>query len=171
VGRTLLSVAFDLDVAVDADFDFDFDREGHGFSRAEIEPPKSTRLQPLRAGLAVGLAARNRKRPVCPHITSAVKNEVRKKHGLLPPEKIAAIRAKLELTQSELEDVLGTGPKMVVRWESGKVIQSRGHDNMLRLLDRDPGTLKSLRQIQALRSAEQDKYAESASAKMSVARV
>ena len=71
MGRTLLSVAFDLDVAVDADFDFDFDREGHGFSRAEIEPPKSTRLQPLRAGLAVGLAARNRKRPVCPHITTA----------------------------------------------------------------------------------------------------
>ena len=32
----------------------------------------------------------------------AVKNEVRKKHGLLPPEKIAAIRAKVELTQSEL---------------------------------------------------------------------
>jgi len=101
----------------------------------------------------------------------AVKNEVRKKHGLLPPEKIGAIRAKLKLTQSELEDVLGTGPKMVVRWESGKVIQSRGHDNMLRLLDRDSAVLKSLRQIQTLRLAEQDKYAESASAEMSAARV
>jgi putative zinc finger/helix-turn-helix YgiT family protein len=101
----------------------------------------------------------------------ALKNEVRKKHGLLPPEKIAAIRAKVELTQSELEDVLGTGPKMVVRWESGKVIQSRGHDNMLRLLDREPATLKSLRQIQALRSAEQDKHAKSHSSKITVARV
>jgi putative zinc finger/helix-turn-helix YgiT family protein len=101
----------------------------------------------------------------------AVKNEVRKQHGLLPPERIAAIRAKLELTQSELEDVLGTGPKMVVRWESGKVIQSRGHDNMLRLLERDPAVLKSLRQIQALRSAEQDRHAESLSRKATVARV
>jgi putative zinc finger/helix-turn-helix YgiT family protein len=101
----------------------------------------------------------------------AVKNEVRKQHGLLPPERIAAIRAKLELTQSELEDVLGTGPKMVVRWESGKVIQSRGHDNMLRLLERDPAVLKSLRHIQALRTAEQGKHAGSPSAKTADARV
>jgi hypothetical protein len=37
VGRTLLSDAFDLDLA----FDFESDREGHGFSRAkaaQIEP-------------------------------------------------------------------------------------------------------------------------------------
>src|ERR1039458_5063257 len=54
----------------------------------------------------------------------AVKNEVRKKHGMLPTERIVKIREKLGLTQSELEDALGTGPKMVVRWESGKVIQS-----------------------------------------------
>lgn len=91
-----------------------------------------------------------------------VKNEVRKKNGLLPPEKIVAIREKLQLTQAELEDLLGTGPKMVVRWESGKVIQSRGHDNVLRLLDRDPSVLKALQQIQRLRSSEQKKYEPSA---------
>lgn len=101
----------------------------------------------------------------------AVKNEVRKKHGLLSPERIAAIRHKLELTQSELEVVLGTGPKMVVRWESGKVIQSRGHDNMLRLLERDPSALKSLRQIQKLRATEQAKYAGSPSVKTTDATV
>jgi len=33
----------------------------------------------------------------------AVKNEVRKKHGLLAPERIVEIRQKLKLTQSELE--------------------------------------------------------------------
>lgn len=85
----------------------------------------------------------------------AVKNEVRRMHGLLSPEGIVAIREKLGLTQAALEDALGTGPKVVVRWESGKVIQSRGHDNMLRLLDRDPTVLKSLRIIQELRSKEQ----------------
>jgi putative zinc finger/helix-turn-helix YgiT family protein len=89
----------------------------------------------------------------------AVKNEVRRIHGLLPPEKIVAIREKLGLTQTEMEDALGTGPKVVVRWESGKVIQSRGHDNMFRLLDRDPSVLKSLRKIQDIRSTEQEKYA------------
>jgi putative zinc finger/helix-turn-helix YgiT family protein len=93
----------------------------------------------------------------------AVKNEVRKKYGLLPPDKIAEIRQKLKLTQSELENVLGTGPKVVVRWESGKVIQGGGHDNILRLLDRQPSILNSLRQIQKLRSAEKDKHAESPS--------
>jgi putative zinc finger/helix-turn-helix YgiT family protein len=88
----------------------------------------------------------------------AVKNEVRKKEGMLPPERIVEIRKKLCLTQSELENVLGTGPKMAVRWESGKVIQSRGHDNMLRLLERDPSILKYLQQIQQLRIAEQEQY-------------
>jgi hypothetical protein len=38
VGRTLLSVAFDVDL--DPDFDFDFDREGHGFSRAATRRQK-----------------------------------------------------------------------------------------------------------------------------------
>ena len=88
----------------------------------------------------------------------AVKNEVRKKYGLLAPERIAAIRKKLGLTQSELEGVLDAGSKVVVRWESGKVIQSGGHDNMLRLLDQDPSILKSLRRIQELRSREQARY-------------
>jgi putative zinc finger/helix-turn-helix YgiT family protein len=94
----------------------------------------------------------------------AVKNEVRKKNGLLPPEKIVAIRAKLGITQSLLEEALGTGPKVVVKWESGKIIQSRGHDNMLRLLERDPAVLKSLQKIQQLRTAEQTKYESSSSA-------
>lgn len=85
----------------------------------------------------------------------AVKNEIRKRHGLLSPEQIVAIREKLNLTQAALEEVLGTGPKMIVRWESGKVIQSRGHDNTLRLLDRDPSILQSLREIQELRPARQ----------------
>jgi putative zinc finger/helix-turn-helix YgiT family protein len=95
----------------------------------------------------------------------AVKNEIRKKYGLLSPEKITAIRKKLGLTQAELEGVLDTGPKVVVRWESGKVIQSGGHDNMLRLLDREPSILKELQQIRQNRSTEQKKYDSEAAAK------
>jgi hypothetical protein len=61
VGRTLpsassgqaLSDVFDFDLAFDLAFDFDSDREGHGFSRAAKLRIKSTRLQPLRAVLAV----------------------------------------------------------------------------------------------------------------------
>lgn len=88
-----------------------------------------------------------------------VKNEVRKKQGLLSPEKIATIRQKLGLTQVELEELLGTGPKVVVRWESGKVIQGNGHDTTLRLLERNPGLLKQLREIAKARESEQKTYA------------
>jgi len=88
----------------------------------------------------------------------AVKNEIRKKYGLLSAQKIAEIRKKLKLTQEELEELLGTGPKVVVRWESGKVIQPTGHDSLLRLLDREPGMVDQLRKIQASRSREQKKY-------------
>ena len=88
----------------------------------------------------------------------AIKNEIRKKHGLLSPDKIVEIRTKLGLKQDELEELLGTGPKVVVRWESGKVIQSGGHDNMLRLLEREPSLLQKLRKIQELRSQEQKEY-------------
>ena len=88
-----------------------------------------------------------------------VKNEIRKKYGLLSPERIVEIRHKLGLTQDQLEELLNTGSKVVVRWESGKVIQSGGHDNVLRLLERDPSILQRLQQIQQLRSAEQTEYA------------
>ena len=88
-----------------------------------------------------------------------VKNEIRKKYGLLSPARIVEIRHKLGLTQEQLEELLNTGPKVVVRWESGKVIQSGGHDNMLRLLEREPSILQWLQQIQQLRSAEQNEYA------------
>jgi putative zinc finger/helix-turn-helix YgiT family protein len=88
----------------------------------------------------------------------AVKNEVRKKHGLLSPERITDIRKGLNMTQQELEELLGTGPKVVVRWESGKVIQSSGQDNILRLLERDPEIVGRLRQIQKSRARAQREY-------------
>ncbi len=87
-----------------------------------------------------------------------VKNEVRKRYGLLSPERIAEIRGKLGLTQAELEDLLNAGSKVVVRWENGKVIQSGANDAMLRLLEKDPSMLDRLRQIQQLRSREQQEY-------------
>jgi HTH-type transcriptional regulator / antitoxin MqsA len=90
--------------------------------------------------------------------TRAVKNEIRKKYGLLPPEKIVDIRKQLRLTQEQLEELLGVGSKTVVRWESGKVIHTTGHDNMLRLLERDPGLMEDLRQIQKFKTDEQQKY-------------
>jgi putative transcriptional regulator len=85
----------------------------------------------------------------------AVKNEVRKKLGLLSPERIAAIREKAGLTQAQLEELLGQGPKVVVRWESGKVIQGKAADTVLRLLEREPEIVKDLQVIEKQRSRQQ----------------
>lgn len=87
-----------------------------------------------------------------------VKNEVRKKLGLLPPEQIVAIRERAGLTQEELEELLGQGPKVVTRWESGRVIQGRSADTVLRLIEREPGLVKALREIQRQRSRQQQRY-------------
>jgi HTH-type transcriptional regulator/antitoxin MqsA len=80
-------------------------------------------------------------------VSIAVKNAVRELSGLLAPDKIVAIRQKLNLTQIELEQLLNQGPKVVTRWESGRVIQNQNADTLLRMLDRDPNTLVTLRKI------------------------
>ena len=91
-------------------------------------------------------------------LSVAVKNEVRKKLGLLPPERITAIREKAGFTQANLEAALGQGPKVVVRWESGKVIQSKAADSILRLLERQPNIRLHLVEIEKQRSKQQQKY-------------
>jgi len=89
----------------------------------------------------------------------AVKNEVRKKLGLLSPERIASIREKAGLTQAQLEERLGLGSKVVVRWEGGKVIQGKAADTVLRLLEREPELVKGLQEIEKQRSKQQERYA------------
>ena len=95
-----------------------------------------------------------------------VKNEIRKRYGLLSPERIVQIRSKLGLTQVQLEELLNTGSKVVVRWESGKVIQSSAHDTMLRLLEQYPSELEHVRQVQRIRSREQREYASDATGRV-----
>lgn len=60
---------------------------------------------------------------------------LRKEEGLLSPSEVREIRARLGLTQAELETLLGVGPKTVVRWERGTVFQSPPVDRLLRVLD------------------------------------
>lgn len=78
-------------------------------------------------------------------LSIAVKREVRRKAGLLAPEEIVAIRQRLKLSQTDLEELLGLGPKVVTRWETGRVVQSKTADVALRLLDVDPKNLERLR--------------------------
>ncbi len=68
----------------------------------------------------------------------AAADEFRRQDGLLTPGEIKQIRAKYELTQSELEHLLGVGPKTVVRWERGTVFQNQATDKLLRVLAEVP---------------------------------
>ena len=71
-----------------------------------------------------------------------LKDFQRKVDGLLTGQQIKEIRARLGLTQEQLADLIGGGLKSVARYESGQVCQSRGMDNLLRILDAYPETLR-----------------------------
>lgn len=72
---------------------------------------------------------------------------VRERERLLQPGEVRDLRKRLGLTQQRLEQLLGVGPKTVVRWERGTVHQSRTADNLLRLLDGDPTLARRLHEI------------------------
>jgi HTH-type transcriptional regulator / antitoxin MqsA len=69
---------------------------------------------------------------------------VRREEGLLTAGEIREFRQRAGLTQAELEQVLGSGPKTVTRWERGTIAQSRMADTLLRLLRAHPAALRTL---------------------------
>lgn len=64
----------------------------------------------------------------------AVADQIRSQDGALSPSAIKDIRRRLCLTQVQLEQLLGVGPKSVVRWERGTVTPNRATDQLLRLV-------------------------------------
>jgi HTH-type transcriptional regulator/antitoxin MqsA len=73
------------------------------------------------------------------------------RQGLLPPTHIKAIREKLGLSQAQMAERLGVGDKTYTRWESGRSIQNKSSDNLIRLMDRSP---EQFAVIEAQRSPE-----------------
>jgi len=69
---------------------------------------------------------------------------IREEHGLLSPERIRAIRTRYGWTQSDLEQVLGAGPKTVVRWEKGSVVPAAAANTLLEVLERNPDVARQL---------------------------
>ena len=62
----------------------------------------------------------------------AAYNEYRKRHGLLMPEEIRAIREKYGLSQALFSKVLGLGEKTITRYENGS-IQDAAHNGLVAL--------------------------------------
>ena len=78
-------------------------------------------------------------------VSIATKNQVRQAQGLLSAEAIVDIRRRLDLSQTDLEELFGLGAKVVTRWETGRVVQSKTADVALRLLEMDPEKVHKLR--------------------------
>ncbi len=64
--------------------------------------------------------------------------------GLLTPDEIREIRRSFAMSQAAFEDLLGAGPKTVVRWEKGSVFQSATADRLMRLMRMQPGLSRAL---------------------------
>ena len=69
---------------------------------------------------------------------------VRREEGLLTPSEIMSFRKAIGLTQPQLEELLGAGPKTVTRWERGTVLQNGATDTLIRLLRDVPEALSYL---------------------------
>ncbi len=88
-----------------------------------------------------------------------MKDAYRENVGLLTSRQIAAIRAKYEISQSDLCRLLGWGAKTVTRYE-GHQVQDAAHDAILRKLDSDPEWFLELLQAEkgALPAPAYEKY-------------
>ncbi len=95
----------------------------------------------------------------------AATTEMRRQRGFLPPNAIRAFRLGRGLTQAQYEQLLGSGPKTVVRWERGTVCQSRSADLLMRLLDAVPGVYEYLATANGL-EVPQDFKTQGASAEV-----
>ncbi|HEX2203438.1 MAG TPA: type II toxin-antitoxin system MqsA family antitoxin [Longimicrobium sp.] len=74
----------------------------------------------------------------------AAADVVRGEEGLLTPSEILEIRKRYGLSQTDLERLLGTGPKTVTRWERGSVPQNATADTLLRVLRDWPEVVRRL---------------------------
>ena len=61
------------------------------------------------------------------------------------PRRSAAATAAKE----ELERLFGLTPKVVIRWERGRVLQRKTADALLRLMDQNPDIVDELQEIHA----------------------
>jgi putative zinc finger/helix-turn-helix YgiT family protein len=65
----------------------------------------------------------------------ALERERYRRLGLLLPQQIREIRKRAGLSQKEAAKILGVGEKTYTRWESGRSLQNKSSDNLIRLID------------------------------------
>ena len=73
-----------------------------------------------------------------------------KAYHLLTPEEIKGVREQLGKTQEAFAELTGIGVATLSRWEKGRLVQTRAHDNYLRLLQALPEAVHVLARRQAI---------------------
>ncbi|CAN5271721.1 hypothetical protein BH10PSE8_BH10PSE8_01390 [soil metagenome] len=84
----------------------------------------------------------------------AVAAAIREMDGLLSAEDLRRIRAKYKFLQTDMEQILSTGPKTWTRWERGKIPQSKPTDKLLRMMAEDPDLAHRLMMLAGVVNAE-----------------
>ena len=88
-------------------------------------------------------------------------NEYRKKHCLLLPREIRAIREKYQLSQVSFGRILGLGDKTIARYETGSIqdvapnnliVLAKDPDNLELLLERNPSVLSNAERVKLLQT-------------------
>ena len=77
----------------------------------------------------------------------AVASAIREMDGLLSAAELQSIRLKYRLRQTDMEQMLSTGPKTWTRWERGRVPQSKATDKLIRLIGEDPEVARRLMEL------------------------
>ncbi len=76
-------------------------------------------------------------RILSPELSHAIEALRYERLGLLTPEEIKAVRDRTGLSQEEMSKLIGVGDKTYTRWESGRSIQNKSSDNLIRAVDLD----------------------------------
>jgi len=62
-------------------------------------------------------------------------NEICSHLQLLSPADVLKIRVRHQMSQAKFAELTGIGVASLSRWESGQMLQSKSHDNLLRLCE------------------------------------
>lgn len=87
-------------------------------------------------------------------LDEAIRAEYRRIVGLLSPAEIRSLRQSLGLTQEQFQVVLGVGKTTVSRWETGRVVQLKPEDNLMRAMLDHPDFAQELIQRSGVLAAQ-----------------
>ena len=77
-----------------------------------------------------------------PELDKAIDAERYKRQGLLAPNEVREARMKTGLSTVEMAQRLGVSEKTYTRWETGKSIQNKSNDTLIRLLEENAISLR-----------------------------